>query len=111
MSVSAAWNQRPEPPTTTAVRPAARISSIACVRQLLELADGALAVERPDADETRTGVLIGEDRKPAVDLHRVGGDELCRNPLGDRLCNGGLARRGWSKDAEDSDAGAACGPL
>ena len=33
-------------------------------RQHLELADGALAVERPDADETRTGVLVREDRKP-----------------------------------------------
>ena len=72
------------------------------VRELLVLADRALAVERPDADEPRAGVLVRQDRQAAVDLHRVGGDELGRDPLRDRLGDGRLARRGRAEDREDA---------
>ncbi len=71
------------------------------VRQRLELTDGALAVERPDADQARVGVLVREDREPAVDLHRVGRNELGRDSLGNRLGDGGLARRGRAENGED----------
>jgi len=72
------------------------------VREALELADGALPVERPDPDEARARVLVRQDRQPAVDLHRVRGDELGGDPGRDRLRDGGLPRRGRSENAEDA---------
>ena len=79
--MSAAWNQSPEPPTTTGVFPDSTISSIAACASSLVLAHGALAVERPDPDQPRAGVLVRQDRQAAIDLHRVGGHALGREPL------------------------------
>ena len=49
------------------------------VRERGERADAHLLVERPDGDEPRRARrLVREDRQAAVDLHRVGRDDLGR---------------------------------
>ena len=64
--------------------------------------DRALLVETEEADEPRRVLgLVRQDRQAAVDLHRVRGDELRRDPARDLLRNGALARRGRPEDRED----------
>ena len=66
------------------VLPRSRISSIAACARRLVLADGCFVVEVPDPDQPRRPFgLVGQERQPAVDLHRVGGDDLGWDPLGD----------------------------
>ena len=50
--------RRPDPPTTTGVLSRRANLVDRRVREPLVLADGALAVERPDADEPHAGVLV-----------------------------------------------------
>ena len=72
------------------------------MRQRGVLADGCLVVEAPDRDKLgRVRGLVREDRDASVDLHRVCGDQPCWNPLGKRLGDGGLARRGRAEDRDD----------
>ena len=72
------------------------------VCEALVLADRALAVERPDPDEPGSRVLVREHGQAAVDLHRVGRDELGGDPPGDLRGDGRLARAGRAEDAEDA---------
>ena len=59
--------------------------------------DAHLLGERSDPDELRrTRRLVREDRQTAVDLHRIGGDDLGSELLGEPLGDCALARRGRS---------------
>src|SRR5207245_5868863 len=49
---------------------------------------------------SRAPGLVREDRKPAVDLRRIGRDQLGRNSLADRLGDRTLARGGRPEDPE-----------
>ena len=74
-----------------------------CVRQAGVVGDGALVVQRPDAHETRRPVrLRREDRQTAIRLHRIGGQDLTAEAIGDRLCDGRLARGGRAEDRDDA---------
>jgi len=78
------------PPATPGIR-----------RQAGVVGDGALVIQRPDAHETCRAVrLRREDRQTAIRLHRIGGQDLAAEAIGDRLCDGRLAR---SRRAEDRD--------
>ena len=77
------------------------------MREPLVLGHRALVVERPDPDEVRPLVLVREDRQAAVDLHRVGGDELGRDALGERGRDVALAARGRPEDRERPRTGTA----
>ena len=61
--------------------------------RLREVADGYEA--------GRDGWLVREQRKPSVDLERVGGDDLRTEAIGERLCDRGLARGGRAEDRDD----------
>jgi hypothetical protein len=53
------------------------------------LPDGSLVLEIPDGRQARgSRRLMRENRQAAVDLHRVGGDDLSGNALRDRLGDG-----------------------
>ena len=56
----------------------------------------------PRIPTSRVGLgLVGQDRQPAIDLHRVRGDELGGDPAGELLGDGALAGRGRPEDRED----------
>ena len=72
------------------------------VCEALVFGDGAFVVERPDADERGRAIgLVREDRQALVDLHRVGRDDLGREGVCDRLCDGRLPAGGGAKDRND----------
>jgi hypothetical protein len=71
------------------------------VRQVRVLADRCLVVEAPDPDQLgRVLGLVRQDRDASVDLHRVGGDQTGRDPLGKCLGDRALARRGRAEDRD-----------
>src|SRR2546421_180582 len=73
-----------------------------CVSQVLVLADGGLVLELPDRDETRwIGRLVRQQRDAAVYLSRVRGDELGRDPCGERFRHSALAGRRRPEEADD----------
>ena len=74
--------------------------------ELLVLGDRCLVVELPDRDERRRR-LVGQDRQAAVELCRVGRDELGRDLARDRLGDGALAARRRPEEPEDGQAQAA----
>jgi hypothetical protein len=73
------------------------------VREACVIGDGALVVQRPDPDETcRTVRLRREDRQTAIRLHRIGGQDLTAETIGDCLCDSRLARSGRAEDRDDA---------
>ena len=75
------------------------------VRQRGERTDAHLLTECADPDEPRRPRrLVGEDRKPAVDLHRVGRYDLRAEAVRDRFRDGALSRGGGTEDRDDLHA-------
>ncbi len=79
------------------------------VREPLVLGHRAVVVERPDRGQVRGPVgLVGEDRQPAVDLHRVRGHDLARQPVRDRLGDRRLPGGGRAEDRENPETRSLC---
>jgi hypothetical protein len=90
-------------------RPAGGQDLVDCrVGQALVVRDRAFLVEAEVPDEPGLG-LVGQDRQPAIDLHRIRGYELGRDQAGDFLGDGALARGRRPEDREDVNHGAGRG--
>ena len=89
------------PPVTTAV-PRVRDEMVdGVVRERRVLADRHRLTEAADPDEVRgLGGLVGQDRQSAIDLERVGGDDVGAERIRDAPCDGRLA---GGRRAEDRD--------
>jgi hypothetical protein len=84
-------------------RPAGREELVdGSVRELGVLGDGGLVQERPDRDEPcRPRRLRREHRHAAVDLHRVGRDDLAAEPVCDGFGDRGLPGCRRPEDGQD----------
>jgi len=96
--------------------PAAHDGDPAAVEDLVDrsvgevriLGDGALVARLPHGDEmvrdplaVGRGRLVGQDRQPAVELHRVARDDLAAEHVGQLERDGALARGGGPEDRDD----------
>ena len=72
------------------------------MREPCVFGDRPFVRERPDPDEPRRSYgLRGEDRQAAIGLHRIGGNDLAAESLGDTLGHRRLARGGRPEHRDD----------